>query len=229
MPNASMTPGLNEEEKGLMRRIMRAQAYRQIMSANIRGHGLKYLTDPEGRIGLVQDMQHILSQVSRVQELYTSIGGGNIRHEAAIKMERIPYPSSRFELATFLATSDAAEELAMEGYVDCKWGAFAAIARDDLAYERTATRRSRALFKEFAADPEQAPLVRQVLSRWIVIALLSLGRPGSSGDRRAVELELRSRSCAESIGIFLGRLKSLIEASGLDQAELEAAGVVIPG
>jgi len=220
---------LDEEGKGLLRKILRSQAYRQIAGANIRGHGLKFLLDPEGRMGLLRDMQHTLGQVSRVQALYSSIGGGDIRREAAVKMERIPYPRSRFELATFLATSDLAEQLAMEAYVDCKCASFAAIARDDLAYERTATRRSRSLFQEFASDPDQQPLVRQVLNRWIVIALLALGRPGTAGDRRAIELGLRSRSCADSITTYLERLAPLLQACGLDRQELEAAGVELPG
>ena len=173
-------------------------------------------------------MLNIPAFYQRVQELYTEIGGGDIRREAAIKMERIPYPKSRFELATFLATSDAAEILAMESYEDSKCAEFAAIAREDLAYERTATRRSRKLFEEFAADPDQRPLVRQVLSRWLVISLLALGKPGTAGDRRAVELGLRKRSCAESIALFLERLAPLLEVSGLDRAELEAAGVQLP-
>jgi hypothetical protein len=220
---------LNEEERGLLRKIMRAQAYRQIMAANIRGHGLKFLVDSEGRIELVEDIQHILDQVNLIQTLYSQIGGGDIRREAAIRMERIPYPASRFELATFLATSDMAEQTAMEGYTDCKCGEFAAIARDDLAHERRATSRSRTLFQEFASDPEQEPLVRQALNRWIVISLLALGRPGTAGDRRAQELGLRSRSCAESIEVYLERLAPLLEISGLDRAELEAAGVELPG
>lgn len=219
---------LNEEEKGLLRKILRAHAYRQMMAANIRGHGLKFLVDPEGRIGLVQDLRHILQQVSRVQELYTQIGGGDIRKEASIKMERIPYPKSRFELATFLATSDPAERIAMETYADSKCEEFAAIAQEDLAYERTATRRSRVLFEEFAADPDQRPQVQQMLSRWLVISLLALGRPGTAGDRRAVELGLRRRSCAESLDLCMERLAPLLEASGLDRAELQAAGVELP-
>lgn len=219
---------LDEEGMGLMRKILRAQAYRQMMAANIRGHGLKFLVDSEGRLGLVADMQHNLSQVSRVQELYTLIGGGDIRKEASVRMERIPYPTTRFELATFMATSDLAERLAMEGYVNSKCEEFALIARDDLAYERTATLRSQKLFEEFAADPEQKPLVRQVLRRWLVICLLSLGRPGSAGDRRARELQLRSSSVADSIREYLGQLKPLIDLAELTHDDLRDAGIEVP-
>ncbi|MFT7485442.1 MAG: hypothetical protein ACI9F9_001292 [Candidatus Paceibacteria bacterium] len=219
---------LDEEEKGLMRKILRAQAYRQMMAANILGHGLKYLVDPEGRLGIVQDMQHILTQVSRVQALYTTIDGGDIRHEAAARMDRIPYPATRFELATFLATSDAAEELAMKSYVDSKCKIFAAIARDDLQYERQATKRSQALFEEFAADVSQAPLVQQVLRRWLVICLLSLGRPGTAGDRRVQELGLRRLSVAESVTEYLERLQPLIEMAGLTPDDLRDAGIELP-
>lgn len=219
---------MEEETKGLLRKILRAQAYRQIMGANIRGHGLKFLLDPEGRIGMVDDIQHTLGQVRRTQELYTQIDGGDIRREAGIKMERIPYPETRFELAAFLATSDLAERIAMESYVDSSCADLAAIARDDLAFERIATARSQTLFQEFAADPSQQPLVRQVLHRWMVICLLSLGRPGSAGDRRALELGLRNRSCADSVKLYLERLAPLIEVSGLEMSELEDGGVVLP-
>ena len=34
---------LDEESKGLLRRIVERTAYRQLMAANIRGHSLKYL------------------------------------------------------------------------------------------------------------------------------------------------------------------------------------------
>lgn len=220
---------MDEEVKGILRKILRAQAYRQIMAANIRGHGLKFLLDSEGRIGLVEDIQHTLAQVRRVQELYSSIGGGDIRREAAIKMERIPYPETRFELAAFLATSDMAEEIAMESYVDSNCEELAGIARDDLAFERTATVRSQKLFQEFAADPTQKPLVHQVLHRWLVICLLALGRPGTPGDRRALELGLRNRTCAESIARYFERLKPLLVVSGLELPELADAGIELPG
>jgi len=220
---------LDEEAKGLLRRILRAQAYRQIMAANIRGHSLKFLLKAEGRQRLVQDMQTILDQVVEVQDLYTRLGGGDIRHEAAVKMERIPYPKSRFELATFLATSDIAEDVAMEGYVDSACEELAHVANEHLSEERVVTEHNRRFFLEFAADPEQAPLVKEVFRRWLVISLLSLGRPGTSADRRAVELGLRNRSCAESMEAYLERIRSLLDASGLDLSELAGSGVILPG
>jgi hypothetical protein len=223
-----MTTKLDEEEKGLFRKVLRAQAYRQMMAANIRGHGLKYLFDSQGRLGLVQDMQHVLTQVTRVQELYTSIGGGDIRQEASVRMERIPYPTTRFDLATFLATSGPAESLAMQTYTSSKWEEFAQIARDDLAFEREATRRGTQFFLDFAADKTQGPLVRQVLHRWMAICLLSLGRPGTAGDRRALELGLRDVSVADSARAYLEQLSPMMEQAGLTLDKLQAAGVSLP-
>ncbi len=223
-----MKTKLDEEEKGLLRKILRAQAYRQMMSANMRGHGLKYLFDSQGRLGLVQDIQHVLNQVNRVQELYTSIGGGDIRHEASVRMERIPYPTTRFDLATFLATSGPAESLAMETYTNSKWEEFAQVARDDLAYEREATKRGTNFFHEFAADKSQRPLVRQVLHRWMAICLLSLGRPGSAGDRRALELGLRDSSVSDSSKAYLEMLAPMMKLAGLSKEKLREAGVQLP-
>jgi hypothetical protein len=219
---------LDEESQGLLRRILRSLAYRQMVAANLRGHGLKFLVDPEGRLSLVDDMRHIVSVVNRTQELYTKLGGGDLRREAATRMDRIPYPSSRFELAAFLSLADPAERVAMESYVDSCCVELAEIAREDLAYERVATRRGRALFDEFAADPTQLPLVRQVLHRWSAIVFTSLGRPGSAGDRRAVELGLRDRGVAEIVRDYLGEVGPMLEAVGLGLDDLRAAGVEVP-
>lgn len=218
---------LDEESKGLLRRILRSLAYRQLVAANLRGHGLKFLYDPEGRLSLVDDMRHIVRVVNRTQELYTTLGGGDLRSEAASKMDRIPYPSSRFELAAFLSLADPAERAAMEGYRSSACEELAAIATEDLAYERAATSRGRALFDEFAADPGQQPLVRQVLHRWSAIVFTSLGRPGSAGDRRAVELGLRTRGVADVVREYLGEVGPMLEAVGLGLEDLRAAGVEI--
>ena len=219
---------LVEEEQGLLRKILRALAYRQMMAANLRGHGLKFLVDPEGRLGLVDDMRHIVAQVNRVQTLYSELGGGDIRREAAIKMERIPYPATRLELAAFLAVSDPAERLAMESYVDSKCAELASIAAEDVGFDRVATRRGRARLDEFAKDAHQQPLVRQVLHRWSVVVLLSLGRPGSAGDRKAVQLGLRSRGVDSIMRDYLAELGPLMSTCGLGLEDLREAGVELP-
>jgi hypothetical protein len=219
---------LDEEGKALLRKILLGQAYRQIMAANIRGHGLKFLQTTEGRKSLIDDLQHILGQVGRVQEIYSTIGGGDLRLEAAVKMERIPYPSSKLELAAFLATSDLAEEVAMEGYERSVCEPFGQIARENLVHERVATKRGQALFETFALEPTQHPHAQQMFSRWVVIALLALGKPGSKGDERAVALGLRDRSCAQAIKIYLERLAPFMEACKLELPDLQSAGVDLP-
>ncbi len=223
------TVDLDEEGKALLRKILVGQAYRQMMAANIRGHGLKFLGRPTGRLNLVKDLEHILGQAQRVQELYSTIGGGEVRREAAVKMDRIPYPGSRLELAAFLAAFDSAEAVAMEGYVESKSDEFAEIARVNLEHEYQATVRSQEFFQSFATDRGQHPHAQQMFDRWLVIALLALGRPGTHGDRRAVELGLRSRSCGDSVRVYLERIESFMQACSLEMPDLAAAGVELPG
>ena len=219
---------LDEEAKAILRQILVGQAYRQMMATNIRGHGLKFLLNPDGRLRMVDDLKHILGQVLCVQELHSSIGGGDIRREAAVKMDRIPYPASRLELAAFLACSDLAEAVAMEGYVESKSDEFAAIARENLEHERVSSVRSQELFQSFATDPGQHPHAQQLFNRWLVISLLALGRPGTHGDRRAKELGLRTRSCADASRIYLERLAPFMAACSLELPDLKAAGVELP-
>ncbi len=224
-----MSPStLDEEGKALLRKILLGQAYRQIMAANIRGHGLKFLQSCEGRSSLIADLQHILDSIGRVQAVYSKIGGGDLRLDATAKTERIPYPASKLELAAFLATSDLAEVVAMEGYTESSCADFAAIARDNLVHEHTATKRGLALFEAFATEPTQHPHAQQMFSRWVVISLLALGRPGTKGDERAVALGLRNRSCGEATSLYLERLSPFMEACKLELPDLKSAGVHLP-
>lgn len=219
---------LKEETRSLLKRIVECQAYRQLMAANIRGHALKFVTDLEEKIQLVEDLHQSLAVFRDVRKLYDSFAGADMELAVRGKMERIPYPTSRMDLAICLVLCDRAERLAAESYVDCICEEFASIARSLLALDRTSTKQGEQLLTAFCEDGSNRPLAQQMFNRWLAICLLSLGRPGTSRDARAVELKLRSRSCAESIQLFLEGLEPFVQACGLHMPDSAALGVELP-
>jgi len=220
---------LGEEHKALLRKILERQAYRQLMLANIRGHGLKFLSEPADKIRLVRELEHGLQGLERVRRLYADIDGGDLALAVRARMERIPYPNGMMELAACLAICDLAEREAMEGYTDSICGEFADIAHSVLGHDRGWTREGRELFVSFCADESQRPHAQQVFTRWVTIALRSLGRPGTPGDRKAVALRLRSRGSAQAIAPFLEHLEPFRQACGLAPPDLSETGLELPG
>jgi len=220
---------LDEEPKALLRKILGRQAYRQLMLANIRGHGLKFLPDPADKIRLVRELEHGLEGLERVRRLYADLDGGDLATAVRVRMERIPYPTGRMELAACLTICDLAEREAMESCTDSICAEFAAIAHGVLGRDRGWTREGRELLVAFCADESQRPHAQQVFTRWVAIALRSLGRPDTPGDRRALALRLRSRGSAETIARFLGRLEPFQRACGLAPPDLSETGLELPG
>jgi 1,2-phenylacetyl-CoA epoxidase catalytic subunit len=219
---------LDEESKGLLRRIVECQAYRQLMAANIRGHGLKFVTDLEDKILLAQDLEHSLLVMRQVADLYGRLGGEDLASAVRQRMERIPYPTSRMELAICKSLTDRAERVAAAGYVDGTSAEFAAIARSLLTVDRSSTRRGEALLGEFCQDRGQRPHAQQMFDRWLAVSVRALGRPGTSGDARAVALGLRTKRCADSVAELLADLAPLREACGLELPAAETLGVDLP-
>lgn len=218
-----------EETRNLLRLIVERQAYRQLMVANIRGHGLKFLSSLEEKLQLSQDLSCTLSIYREIEQLYQGLGGDDLPTAVRAKMERIPYPASRLELAVCLVFCDLAERVAAESYLDCSVPEFAAIARSLLDMVRANTQQGEELFLQFCSEPDNLPRARQIIGRWLSVAIRSLGRPGTAGDARAVELGLRHRGCADSVSVFVEGATEFLARCGLSFPSSESLGVELPG
>jgi len=230
-----MTPAMNdrtlesaspdEETLGLLRLILEGQAYRQLMLCNIRGHGVRFLPGIEEKLLLVDALDTSLRQFRELRRLYEQRGFGDVISAVRGKMERIPYPASRMELAVCLFVCERVQHLALETYVDCADRDFAAIARTRLEANRLLETPEDPAFLDFCADATHRPQAKQFLNRWLGVALLALGRPGSERDLRAVELGLRARSMGDVAEDFRAGLQPFVERCGLTMPEPEAIGV----
>lgn len=219
---------LDEESKALLRRIVERQAYRQLMVEQIRGHGLKFVPEVETQILLAQDIVHSLNIMLQIELLYAGLGGTDLVHSVRDKMERIPYPSSRLELAICLALCDRAERVAAESYVDSSCQDFAAIALSILSMDRTSTKQGEELFQRFAGEPANRNAAQAMFQRWLAMTIAALGRPGTAGDRRAVELGLRRQSCEDSVRQYLRELRPFMDACRLTLPSEAALGLTLP-
>ncbi len=221
-------PELDEESKGLLRRIVERQAYRQMMIEKIRGHGLKFVPEIDAQILLAQDIVHSLRVMQQIELCYSEIGGDDLVTAVRDKMERIPYPASRLELAICLALCDRAERVAAESYVDSRSSEFAAIALSILAMDRTSTRQGEELFKGFCAESGNRHAAQQMFQRWLAITIQAMGRPGTQGDERAFALGLRRQKCADSLRMYVEELKPLMASCHLVLPSAAAMGVELP-
>lgn len=219
----------DEESRALLRKIVEGQAYRQLMLANIRGHGIKFLPELEQKLASVQRLAHVLPLFRGVAQLYAEIDGGDVVSAVRDRMERIPYPSSRLELAVCLFLCMRAERHALDSYADCRVSsALVELTQSRLADVSTEDLPRDTVFVHYCAEPANRPHAQQMVDRWLSLCLVALGRPGSHGDARAVELGLRSRHAADIAAEFLAGLAPFLEATGLTVPDADTLGVELP-
>lgn len=219
----------DEEARGLLRKIVEGLAYRQLMLANIRGHGLKYLPEIEHKLASVERLREVLPPFMAVQDLYAELADGDVVSAVRDRMERIPYPSSRLELAVCLFLCMRTERHALEAYADCTVSSalnelvqarLELVSREDVPRDP--------IFVEFCEEPSNHPHAQQMLNRWVALCLLALGRPGSTGDARAVALGLRTRSVDAIASELLEGLEPFLAQTGLAIPDAETLGVGLP-
>jgi len=218
----------DEESRGILRKILERQAYRMLMLANIRGHGIKYFTEVEDKLRMGERMTLSLRLFQEVQRLYAQVSDQDVVPVVRGRMERIPYPASRMELAVCLFLCVRVERHALAAYVDSSVGDLAAIARTRLESLPDLELPADGAFVEFCSEQENRPLAQQQFERWLTISLLSLGRPSSAGAARAVELGLRTAPTPAIVMGFLTKLGSFLGSCSLVVPAAETLGVELP-
>ena len=101
-PAAQSPRPYDEETKGILRKILEGQAYRQLVLCNIRGHGIKFVPEIADKQRIATALETSLRQFTEVQRLYGDLGFGDVVSAVRHKMERVPFPSTRMELAVCL-------------------------------------------------------------------------------------------------------------------------------
>ena len=218
---------LDEESKALLRRIVERTAYRQLMAVNIRGHGLKYVTEIGEKRAIEQDLDAALDALGVIEALYVKIGGAELTFAVRELMERVPYPYSMLELGTCLALVDRTERLVLESYRESRSSDMAAIAQLLLEADRPGSRMLEAHLARFCAEAGNRPTAQQFLNRWLTIAIVAFGRPGSPGDQRAVALGLRSRRVEDMVRRFQDELKPFVTGIGLTMPAPSSLGIEV--
>jgi hypothetical protein len=216
---------LDEEAKGLLRRILERTAYRQIMVANIRGHGLKYLIELGEKDLLAADLQAGLVALREVERIYGEVDGRDLPFAVRDAMERIPYPYSRMELATCLSLVSRAERLVAASYTASRVADVAALAARLSGLERRGTGMLEAQLAAFCAEEQNRPSAQQFLNRWLAIALAAFGRPGTTGDQRAITLGLRTLRVHEIVERFLEEAAGWSAELSLTLPDLDTLGL----
>lgn len=219
---------LNEEALVLMRRIVEANAWRQYLGVNILGHCIKMMGNLKSKSCVAREMNVCLEFYGELEKAYSELGGGDLDYAVRDRLLNVPMPESRFELGLCRLLTDRAQRIALSSYEGSRCAVFASVAARHLERPGLVQAAEREGLAEFCSDENNRPRAQQSFNRWLSISLLALGRPGSVGDQRAVELGLRCEGSGVLIERFLAEARSLAESWGLSLPGTELISADLP-
>ncbi|GIX48999.1 MAG: hypothetical protein KatS3mg131_3210 [Candidatus Tectimicrobiota bacterium] len=219
-----MTP----EYRTLVQQLLESQGYREIMAANLFGHALKYIPDLRTKRLVAQQLVEELEHFEAVAALYAEVAGGDLYAAVSDRLSRIPYPESWLELAMAQFLFDRAGEFHLREYRTCSYAPYARIIAKILDEEAGHEGFGEQVVRRFCTDPARREEAQQLFTKWLRVALLSFGRPGTPGNRYAIAMGLKTRDSGEIMQDFLNDIKPTMVACGLQFPPPEALGVELP-
>ena len=219
---------MDQETQALAKRILERQAYRQLMLCNIRGHGVKFVPEVEAKQALADALHQSLAEFDELQQLYADLGHGELVPAVRSKMDRVPFPASRMELAVCLYLCERVQHQALSTFTESTCEELAAIARKRLEANPMRSLPEDGAFLEFCAEASNRPHAQELFNRWLSVTVLALGRPESRADERAVELGLRSRRMSDVARDYIDGLAGFLQAASLSLPDEATLGIALP-
>lgn len=217
---------LDAEARGLLLQIAERHAFRHHAAVNLRGHGLQLLEEPSELRVYLEELDFHLGLYEEVQRIHTALGGQALADAVMPRMERVPYPETRLELACCLSITRRGERAAAKSYHGCAHEGFADVSRRVL--EAEGGTREEDVLVAFCQHEDHRVSAQDYWGRWVQLCLGSVGRLGSAADRRTVELGLRAEPAAQVVRMFLDDLEPLREACSLSLPALDELGLELP-
>jgi ring-1,2-phenylacetyl-CoA epoxidase subunit PaaA len=221
-------PAQPEEYRALLKQMIESQAYREISAANLLGHSLKFVEDLALKREIVHDLEEEIEHYQATVSLYRDAGFGDVAGAIRDRLGRVPYPASWLELSVAQFLYDRAGKFHLREYRKCSYLPYAKAVTRILEEEEQHEDFGAQFLRRFCDEPSRRAQAQALFDRWLGIALLSFGRPGTAGNAVAIRAGLKGRDSGEVMNEFLEDLKPTMRACGLAFPPPETLGVELP-
>lgn len=202
----------------LLMRLLRSQAHREAAAAMLFEQGAALAPDEPSRRRVLAQAQEERSHLLAVGDAWHALvgepGGTLVQwamaHAAA---HPLPTPGSWLELSLAQLLFDRAGYFQLCEYRDSRWPPHrrlvAPILAEEAEHQQDGADAVRAL-----ASATTAQVGQNLFCRWLRVALLSFGRPGSPGSAQAVALGLKRRDPGLVMQDFIDDVRPFADAAG---------------
>ncbi len=220
---------MSAEYRQMVTQLMESQAYRELAAAHMFGYGLQYVPDQWLRF-MVWHIREEAEHYEAVAKMYKEFTGEEVERVVRERLAARPVPmaESWMELAMAQFLYDRGGFWQLKEYEDCSFVPYRAviqkIVKEEAGHQDLGERIVVEQCQSGRFDDEKQAL----FERWLRVGLLSFGRPGTPGNRYAIEHGLKKRDSGACMKDFVDDIRPAVRSAGLRFPDPAALRMELP-
>jgi 1,2-phenylacetyl-CoA epoxidase catalytic subunit len=230
----SLTEILREEDmspeyRRMVVQMMESQAYRELAAAHMFGYGLRFVPEKWMKF-MVWHIQEETEHYQAVAKMYRDFTKEEVepRVRERLSGKPVPFAESWFELAMAQFLYDRGGFWQLKEYEECSFVPYRGVIQKIVKEEAGHQDLGEKIVVELCQSGHHDDVKQSLFEKWLRIGLLSFGRPGTPGNRYAIEHGLKKRDSGECVKDFIADIRPSVQAAGLRFPEPASLKMELP-
>lgn len=210
--------------------MMESQAYRELAAAQMFGFGLQFVPQLKWLKFLTWHIHEEMQHYELVVKMYEDFTGHSVEPKVNARLANKPiaFAKSWFELAMAQFLYDRGGYWQLQEYESCAFLPYRKTIRKIIDEEAGHQKLGERIVVELCRTGDFEAVKQGLFESWLRQGMLSFGRPGTEGDRYAVESGIKKRDSGAVMQDFVNDIKPAVKASGLVFPDPKKIGLVVP-
>ena len=221
---------MTAEYRQMVTQLMESQAYRELAAAHMFGWGLQYVPDKWLRF-MVWHIREEAEHYEAVAQMYKEFTGREVEPVVRERLASRPVPmaESWIELAMAQFLFDRGGFWQLKEYEGCSFVPYRAVIQKIVKEEAGHQDLGERIVVEQCQSGRFNDRKQALFEKWLRTGLLSFGRPGTPGNRYAIEHGLKKRDSGACMKDFVDDIRPAVRAAGLRFPDPAALQMELPG
>ena len=217
---------MDERYERTVVQLMESQAYRELAAAYLFGSGLQFAPELRWIKFMTWHIREEVEHFEAVARMYRNFTGHDVTPIAMARLEAKPLDrvDSWFELAMAQFLFDRGGFWQLKEYDRCSFVPYREVIGKVIDEESGHQGLGERMVVELVRTGRHEARKQRDFVKWLRHGLLSFGRPGTEGNRYAIEVGIKKRDSGAVMQDYLDDIKPAVKACGLafpTAAELE--------
>jgi 1,2-phenylacetyl-CoA epoxidase catalytic subunit len=220
---------MDPEYRRMLVQMMESQAYREMAAAHMFGYGLRFVPEKWLRF-LVWHIREETEHYEAVAKMYRDFTGEPVEPKVRERLAGKPVPmaESWMELAMAQFLFDRGGFWQLKEYEECSFEPYREVVKKIVKEEEGHQGLGEKIVVEQCQSGGYDDVKQPLFEKWLRVGLLSFGRPGTEGNRFAIEQGLKKRDSGACMKDFVDDIRPAVRTAGLRFPDPAALKMELP-